>query len=263
MKKKSLTLHQNQYSLSINATITAIIVDDEQDSRESIQSMLQEAAPGVKVVANVDSAKSGLEALLDHQPDLVFLDVQMPEHDGFWLAERMKGIKHQSRIVFVTAYDEYAIEAFKYSAFDFLTKPVAPERMKQVIDRFNNENDQEDLHKKLENLTYYLNRSKLKFNTHDGFIIVRAEEIVFCKADRNYSEINMASGEKYLICSSLLSLEAELKPFSFIRISRSHLINIDYLEKYYRNSKQVVLSSDNVSVTLKASASGVKRLMEI
>ncbi len=243
--------------------VYALIIDDEQCARENLEALISIYAPQVKVVASIGDALTGLDAIVKLNPDIVFLDIHMPEHDGFWLAERLRKLKSNNRIVFITAYDEHAIDAFKYAAFDFLTKPVEPEVLKRVILRYQDEEAVDSIHIKLENLMSFLNNGRLKLNTHDGFIIVRAHDIVYCKADRNYSEISMACGEKHLISSPLLSLEEMLKPFSFIRISRSHLINLDYLKRFYRCSKQVLLSSEVIDVTLKASSSGVKRLLEI
>lgn len=257
------TFEMHQKSVVMNFPVLSIIIDDEQHARESLRLLLQMEAPDVKVLASAENARVGLELIMDHQPDLVFLDVQMPGHDGFWLADKMKKLNHQSCIVFVTAFNNFAIEAFKYAAFDFLTKPVSPQLLRQVIERFKNERNRLSQHQKLEDLHYFINHSKLKFNTHDGFVMVKAEDIVFCEADRNYSEISMVSGEKYLITYPLLNLEKELEQFSFIRISRSHLININYLDRFFRKTRKVILTNSTEQISFKASASGARKLMEL
>lgn len=247
----------------MNHPVSAIIIDDELHARDNLTALLSAYLPQVKVVASLDNAMAGLEEIVRQNPDIVFLDIHMPDYDGFWLAERLRRLKKGNKIVFITAYDKLAIDAFKYAAFDFLTKPVDPEMLKGVIIRYQEEGKENAVQKNLEDLLSFVNKNRLKLNTHDGFIIVSVNDIVYCKADRNYSEINMACGEKHLVSSPLLDLEEMLKPFGFIRISRSYLINLDYLKRFYRCSKQVLLCSDVLNVTLKASSSGVKRLMEV
>jgi two-component system LytT family response regulator len=163
-------------------------------------------------------------------------------------------------IIFVTAYDEYAIEAIKHSAFDFLAKPVIPELLKLTIDRFLEKRSTYNLSSKLESLKSFLRQNRIKFNNHNGFVMLNAEDIVYCEANKNYCKTVLANGKTELITMQLGSVEEKLDKETFIRVNRSTLVNLDYLESFDRHKKSVVLSDILQKYELKVSASGLKRL---
>ena len=241
--------------------ITAIIVDDEQDARDGLERQIVDLLPDVNIIAKAENAQNALEIIIDEHPNLVFLDIQMPVNDGFWLANKLNKLKNGTSIIFVTAYDEYAIKAIKYAAFDFLTKPVIPELLKESVERYAANNDNMNLNQKLEDLKTFLQQDKIKFNIYNGFIMVSPADIVYCEAEKNYCNIYLLNGKKEFVTSQLAEVEKKLAENSFVKISRSAIINLNYLETYNRKTKTVILSVIIQKFELKVSSSGEKRLL--
>lgn len=241
--------------------ITALIVDDEQDARDGLERLINNEIPEINIIGKSENAQNALEMIIDKQPDLLFLDIQMPVNDGFWLAEKLSKLNNSTCIIFVTAYDEYAIEAFKHAAFDFITKPIIPATLKKTVTRFLENKNNFNLKQKLENLSSFFKQDRLKFNTLNGFIMLTPVDIIYCEADKNYTNVFLANGKSMLITLQLGFLEEKLSKKSFVRIGRSTLINLDYLEDFNRKTKTVVLSDVLQKYEFKVSSSGVKKLI--
>lgn len=244
----------------MNSKLTTIIIDDEQDSRDGMEFLINKELPEIEILAKSHNAQNALEFIMDLNPDLIFLDIQMPEKNGFWLAEKLKKLHRVPSVIFITAFDEFAIEAIKHAAFDFLTKPIDPLLLKESINRFRNNGNQNVIVEKLNSLESFLDKRKLKFNTVNGFIIIDQEDIIFCEADGNYSYIHLINGNKELVCYQIGKLEQKLPASGFIRISRSNIININYLQKFNRKSKSVTLSGIIQRFELSVSSKGIKNL---
>jgi len=247
----------------MTTSLTAFIVDDELDARQALEMLLQKEFPQIEISAQTDNAQNALELIMDKSPDLLFLDIQMPGNDGFWLADKISKLKIKPCIIFVTAYDEYAIEAIKYAAFDFLTKPVIPDVLRETIKRFNKSYGENIQNQKFDRLNEFLNRNKIKFNTFDGFVLLDYRDIIFCEADGNYSNIHLINGKKEIVTLQLGVVEKKLSEFSFIRANRSLLINVNYIEKFNRLKRIVSLSDVLQKYEFKVSYSGIKRLKEL
>lgn len=243
--------------------ITSIIIDDEPDARNELNRIIRKELPDVEVLSLEINAQAGLEAVIDNRPDLVFLDIQMPEKDGFWLADKLRKVNADTDIIFVTAYDEYAIEAIKYAAFDFITKPVDPSSLKEGIARFLEKKKKSDINSRLESLNHFFTRDKIKFNNHSGFLMIAPEDIVYAQADGNYTLLQLLYGKEEIVTLQLGIVEKKISSYSFLRISRSCIINLSYLEGYSRNSKKVSLITDLQKFELKTSFSGAKRLSQL
>jgi len=247
----------------MTTTLTAFIVDDEPDARQALEMLLQKEFPQIKITAQTDNAQNALELIMDKSPDLLFLDIQMPGKDGFWLAGKISKLKIKPCIIFVTAYDEYAIKAIKYAAFDFLTKPVIPEVLRETITRFNESYAENNNNQKFDRLNEFLNRNKIKFNTFEGFILLDYTDIIFCEADANYCSIHLVDGKKEIVTLQLGAVEKKLSEFPFIRANRSLLININFIEKFNRQKRTVSLSDGFQKYEFKVSSSGIKKLKEL
>jgi len=244
--------------------ITVLIVDDEQDSRDGLETLIKKNLYELSIIAKAESGKQALEIIVEQSPEIIFLDVQMPLHNGFWLVEKLKMFRINTCIIFLTAYDQYAIQALRHAAFDFLTKPVDLKKLKDTVDRFKQERNKYNLNRKLDQLELFLARGKVRFNMMDGFIMIAPEDIIFCEADKNYSYIHLINGKSHLITSQLGVLDKMLdNKGAFIRISRSALINLDYLERYIRKTKIVILTDILQKYELKASISGTRKLLSI
>ena len=225
--------------------IRAIIVDDEEGARESLSILLEKYVDGVKIVAKADSIAMGMEKIRKYTPDLVFLDIEMPFGSGFELLERMKPIDFD--IIFVTAYDHYALKAIKFSALDYLLKPVDIDELKKALQKHKRKSpDQtaESYQNLVDNERMEGDNKKLAIPDSNGIIFVPIKNIIRCESDGNYTKIFMASGKKVLASKTLGEYESMLEGDGFFRIHRSHLINLSHLKQYKKGDHSYVVLSD-------------------
>jgi DNA-binding LytR/AlgR family response regulator len=222
----------------ISKKINTIIIDDETDGRDVMQTLL-EKIPEVQLMAVCDGADSGLESILRLNPELVFLDVQMPVKSGIDVVRELVNREVKTTVVFVTAYEKYAIQAIKLAAFDFLLKPVDPDELHEVIRKFQLKKLQQIHENKLDVLLKQINHeNRIRLNTRCGFILVDPSEIIYIQADGNYSEIILSSQKKEIVTQHLGALVEMLAGENFMRASRSCLINVAYLRKVDRKSRE-------------------------
>jgi len=244
--------------------IKALIIDDEELGRKIIREYL-ESHPEVEVMAECRDAHQALEAIEKYHPDLLFLDVQMPEINGFELLEMLEEIPY---VIFSTAYDQYALKAFEVNAVDYLLKPfdqerfdIALERVKKSIQHLQYEKEKiENLLKNLHPEKKYLDRMLVK--QLGKIIILNTEEINWIEAMEDYVNLHTARGD-YLVLQSLSNLETKLDPNRFIRVHRSYIVNIDAIREIeqWPNSRYKLHLQDGHQITL--SRSGVKRLKKL
>jgi len=225
-------------------TIRTIIIDDETGGREVMQALL-EKIPEVQLMAVCDGADSGLESILQLNPELVFLDVQMPVKSGIDVVRELANREVKTTVVFVTAYEKYAIQAIKLAAFDFLLKPVDPDELHEVIRKFQAKKLQHQHNSKFDDLLRQLNHeNRIRLNTRSGFILVDPSEIIYIQADGNYSEIFLSSQKREIVTQHLGALTEMLSGEKFMRASRSCLINLTYLRKVDRKNRECRLERD-------------------
>lgn len=242
-------------------TIRALIVDDEQGAREIMEHLLNRI-PDVDVVGKASSADEAMEMVVNHNPDLVFLDVQMPEKNGFQLVDYLQKYLPDIRVIFVTAHAEFAINAMKVAAFDYLLKPVLMTELNETILRFKATRMKaaavagNDLHAGTQNP----HPARIKFNTRTGYILISPEEIMYCEADVNYTTLHFGRDNREVITLNLGKVEELLSYYSFYRISRSILINQIFLSKADRQKKHCVLVKDNEKVCLEISPNHIREL---
>ena len=217
--------------------IKTLLVDDEKNAIRLLQLLLKDY-PEIEVVATADNALDAYMVILEEEPDLVFLDIQMPRETGLELSEKLKALPSCPAVIFVTAYDQFAISAIKNAALDYILKPVSRSDLKEAMDRFRHMKYQEEMNHKLNQffaqLTY---PPKLKFNTRTGFIMIDPEKIIFCKAEGNYTEIFTSEGKKEIITSNLGHLEKSLSPEFFYRISRFNIVNLNFITRINRKDR--------------------------
>ncbi len=209
--------------------ISIMIVDDEPEARDLL-SLLLERVEGVTLAGVAENVDQALDQVVEKQPDLILLDIQMPGKNGFDLVHSLRGMNMDIGYIFITAYDEYAIQAIKVSAFDYLLKPVDPMELNKAIERFRDEKNQKLLNSRIDKLLTNLGINKrLKLNTRTGFLVIDPRDIICCTADGNYTEIFLANERREIVSSNLGSMERELADEDFFRVSRSALINKRYL----------------------------------
>lgn len=230
--------------------LKCIIIDDEQDGRDVLQLLITEFCTDVTIADLCASGKDGIKAILKHQPDLVFLDIDMPDMTGFEVLDCVKTQK--MKVIFVTAHNQYAIRAFKYSAIDYILKPASPQAILEAVEKakqieFRNYSNQYDV------LTSTLkNESQLPeviaLPLADGLKVARIAEIMYCKADKNYTHVHFTNGKKLLVSKQLKEFESLLAPHGFFRVHNSSLVNIAQVSKYVRGEGGYLIMNDNASI---------------
>lgn len=227
-----------------NKILSALIVDDERLSRIELISMLKHFE-NINVIGEADNVDLAIKQIEKLKPDLVFLDIQMPGKSGFDLLDE---IEVEAKIIFVTAYDEYAIRAFEVNALDYLPKPVSQERLTKTVERIiNNDPNKNLIVKKLK----YTDRLFLEFGTRMCFL--KISEIAFITAEGDYSMVNLINGKKGLVSKSMKEWEERLPKDFFCRIHRSSIVNtevIDKIDKYFNNSYKISLKGVKESLII-------------
>lgn len=236
--------------------IRALLVDDEKPCLEILSWQLNRFCPEVEVIAVCDSAENALSILNNQVVDLVFLDIEMPHMNGFELLQRLKKIRFE--IIFTTAYDMFAVKAFKYSALDYLLKPIDKDELIQAIDKVKEKKDRTILPEQLniffENFYNQKQPSqKIALPTLNGLEFVIADDIIHCQSEGNYTHIFLKDGGKFLICRTLKETEELLSGHNFFRIHHSHTINLNHIKKYVKGDGGYVIMSNNSSINVSRS----------
>jgi len=211
--------------------LKVIIIDDEESGRSALRNFIAEICRDVTVVAEADGVASGIGQIILQKPDLVFLDVRMQDGTGFDLLEKIP--ERDFQVVFVTSFDHYAVQAFRFSAVDYLLKPVDPDLLSDAIEKARIAQNRSDISSKLDVLVSNIGKlEKLAIPSVEGIRFVRIDEIVRCESDDNYTTVFMRNGEKIVVSKTLKDYERLLSDMHFCRVHKQHLINLKYVEKY-------------------------------
>lgn len=230
--------------------LKAIIIDDEAKSRDVLESLISKFVEGVSVVATADSVATGINAINKHEPDLVFLDIEMPRRDGFELLSSFDPITFE--VVFITAHEQYAHKAFRTSAVDYLLKPVDINLLQEAVERVKEKRSKEKVNR---NIQVFLNNLKSKqenqqiaLATSDGLIFVKIDNIVYLRGDGAYTYFFLKSGERITVSKNLKEYEDLLQDYDFYRVHKSFLIHMREMTKYVRGDGGYVVMSNGASV---------------
>ncbi|MFI5220486.1 MAG: LytR/AlgR family response regulator transcription factor [Bacteroidia bacterium] len=232
--------------------LNTILIDDQEFCTEVLKDMLGQDYPAIKIVAVCHSGKEGIKAIKKHKPDLVIIDVEMPEMSGF---EMLKQIKDPDfEIIFTTAFDKYSIQAIRFSALDYLLKPVVPHELKAAIDRVEHKQSK-NAGNQFKTLFETLKDNKRPVNhvalpSTDGLVFVNVADIIHCESDSNYTTLFLNSSEKMLVTKTLKDIEGLLEGNNFFRIHHSHLINMQHIKKYVRGNAGYVVMSNGHDVAV-------------
>lgn len=235
--------------------IKAILIDDEEHCRESLSIQLARYCPEVSLLAACASAAEGLKAIEQLHPDVVFLDVEMPRMNGFELLQEFTNIPFG--VIFTTGYDAYAIKAIRFSALDYLLKPIDKDELIMAIAKIHAKpvptiNQQFDiLLEKLGDKPVKL--QKIALPSLEGFELVQLEAILRCESDSNYTYVYLKTGRKLLVSRTLKEIEELLEGHSFLRVHHSHVVNLNEIERYVRGEGGYLIMSDQSSVTVSRS----------
>lgn len=227
--------------------IKAVIIDDEAPARQSLETLLRnDFLHKVTIVASCESVDSGVAAIREHQPDIVFLDIQMPEKNGFELFKIITNPEFE--VIFTTAYDQYAIKAIRCSALDYLEKPINPIELSGAIKKFHQKHGQFGIQKRLALLLENINLSnekiqKIAIPTQNGYEFVHANQILYCKADGSYCEIVKIDNSIIVTSQNLKNIEESLPDKMFIKIHKSYIANLNYVQSYNKKDTTIVLNN--------------------
>ncbi len=215
--------------------IKALIIDDEEDARQMLNLALRRYCSNVKVLALCESAHEGLDKIETLRPNLVFLDVQMPVMSGFDMLEKVPNPNFE--VIFVTAYNQYAIKAIKFSALDYLLKPIDVEELVSSVERVSERTNQKAVpyHSLLTNM--HLGPKKLKrlaIPIENGLVIQEVDDIIYCEADGSYTKLFLLDGSRLLVSKNIKEFENMLAESAFCRIHHSFLVNTGHIKKYVR-----------------------------
>lgn len=235
--------------------IKALVVDDEVKSCNVLASILKDYCKGVEVAGYAHSVEEAFAMIHSHKPDLVFLDIQMPTGDGFSLLRLFDKIDF--KIVFVTAFDEYAIKAIKFSALDYLLKPINIDDVIAAVDKFNQQIRVPDLDNNLlqhlvHNLASYQKPSLdvIALPTLEEILFIKVQDIVYLEASSNYTQFHLSNGNKIVVTYTLKNYEELLSGNHFLRVHNSYIINLYKVKKYIRGKGGYVVMSDDSRIEI-------------
>lgn len=248
--------------------ITAIIIDDDNNLRDGLRGLLSFYAPEIKIIGEAEDVTSGVAVMDKLKPQVVFLDIQLNDGTGFDVLEQIaqKNGKTTSHIVFITAHEEYAIKAFRFSALDFLLKPIDPDELEIVIGKIKNvleKNDSyahidlllENIRKKVDNF------KRIALTTADGIHLFEVSDIIRCEGEDNYTTFYIKNNKPVIVSRTLKEYEELLSEYGFERIHQRHLINLAFLKSYVKKEGGFVVMADNAQLPI--SARKKERLQEL
>jgi len=230
--------------------LKAIIIDDEPDCVKLLALQLKMYCPQVQVVAECTESETGYTKIKELLPDMVFMDIEMPVMNGFQLLEKIGAIKFS--LVFVTAYDQFAVKAFRFSALDYLLKPIDGKDLKAAVEkaeqRLYPQAQQlsllkEQMHGGIKNLP-----DKIALPYQNGVIFAEIKNVIYCESDNNYTRFYTEDGKKYVVAKTLGDIQEILEERNFLRIHRQYLINLSHIKKYVRGEGNYVIMSNDQSV---------------
>ncbi|SNR17185.1 LytR/AlgR family response regulator transcription factor [Tenacibaculum jejuense] len=229
--------------------LKTIIVEDEQISREILKNYVKKYCPSIELMGEASNIEEAYELIQQHELDLVFLDVEMPFGNGFDLLEKVEDKTFET--IFVTAYDHYAIEALNNQATYYLLKPISIDELIKSVNLVLEIKEKENqLQNKILTPSATI-QGKITIPLQDGFEVINVEDIIFCKADDNYTEIHFSNSKK-IVSKTLKHFEEVLKEYPFARIHKSYMVNINHIKKYKKgkggsveliNGKEVLVSA--------------------
>ena len=248
--------------------IKAIIIDDEQSAIARLTELLNlPCTPPLYFAGSYTSVEDGLKAIRSLQPQLVFLDVQIRDKTGFDVLKQIPSKNFD--VIFVTAYEKYAVQAFKFSAIDYLLKPVDPDDLKQATEKLNRKIRPDELARKfdtllenVEQLKQYTPPKKIVVPTINGFELLPVIDILRCQSDINYTTIFMKDSQKLVVAKTLKEFEEMLEEYNFFRIHNSHLVNLAYIKSYHKGKggSVVMIDGSEIEVSTRRKVDFLKKL---
>jgi len=243
--------------------LRTIIIDDEAHIRDTLVSMLNDYCPQVKIVGEANSVTSGIITIQNKIPDLILLDIKMDDGSGFDLLQQIDPINF--KIIFITAYEKHAIEAFKFSAIDYLLKPVNPEKLAEAVQRAKRL-VQQTFNRQLDALKENISpvntqNKKIVVKTADKIYLLNTHDIIHCQSDDCYTFIESLNEDKIVVSKVLKEYDELLSNHGFIRVHRSHLVNLQHIKRFEKQEGGFVVMSNEQKVPVSSRAR--ERLLEL
>ena len=228
-----------------------LIIDDENRTRELIAKMIDSFGLDVKAIPEGENVQSGIEAIQKHQPDIVFIDIQMPDGTGF---DVLRSIENKNfEVIFITAHEEFAIKAIKFSALDYLLKPVDTNELRSALEKALvrlADNAEPHQFEALQKNILPNEKRRLVLKTQESVHVVELDQIIRCEADRNYTSFFLQDDKKILVSKTLKEYEILLTGYNFLRVQQSHLININYVDRYDKKNGGAVVMKNGAEAPL-------------
>ena len=242
--------------------IKVVLVDDDPEALDFLDNLLRDNVGNNNIIisAKDESADNALKSILKHRPEIVFLDIDMPGKDGFELVKELKEYDVSPVIIFVTAFDRFAIRAIRHSAFDFLLKPLEANELTECLSRYKEVKRKKDFNNRVDILLKEVTGKRLKFNTRTGFIYCHADDIVHIEADGSYCDLVCFDDERITISMNIGSLEEKLPGSIFFRINRSTIVNRQYIVKVDRKSKTIFLKAGEKEIEFHIPLKQIRKL---
>ncbi|MGY2132413.1 LytR/AlgR family response regulator transcription factor [Hymenobacter sp. HD11105] len=233
--------------------VKAILVDDEKNALEMLEWQLQTYCPHVQIAELCTTADEGIAAIHRHAPHLVFLDIEMPHKNGFEVIRPFP--EPAFDVIFTTAYDQFAVKAFKFAALDFLLKPIAAEELMAAVQRYDKKRQPSPFKDQFQLLLEHyahpsLAPSKLPFATQEGITFVKPKSIARCESSSNYTTLYFTDKSKLIVSKTLKEVEELLQPHGFFRVHHSHLINLQQVSRYVKAEGGYIEMSDGTPVPI-------------
>lgn len=235
--------------------IKAVIVDDEPQARNSLKSDLKEYCPNVELLGEAENVKTGVSLINNLNPELVFLDVEMPDGTGFDLLEKLKQIKPSLNfhLIFTTGNDAYAVKAFRFSAVDFLLKPVVADELMAAVEKAISASKRKVADESLTTLLSHIGKmdkgvKNIALATSDNIFIYKTDEIVRCESEVNYTKFYFIKDKPLLVSRTLKEFDDILVEHGFERVHKSHLVNLSHVKKFVKNDGGYLTMVDGSTV---------------
>lgn len=227
-----------------------LIIEDELHGRVALKNQIQRYCPSIELIGEADSFADAYDKILTLKPDLLLLDLELGDGNGIQLIEALPKKIEVPRIIFTTAYDQYAVKAFRLNAIDYLLKPINPDQLVFAVNKAIQEFDQK--HIQVQQLEWLKEQrtdpkegDKIAISTHQGLIQIVINEIIRCEANSNYTTFYLSNNQKIVATRSLIEFEESLTDFDFFRVHKSHLINTSQIKKIDWNTMQVIMNDDS------------------
>lgn len=225
--------------------LRSVIIEDEPMSRQVLKSLLSIYCPDVMVCAEADGVQSGKEAIEEHHPDLVFLDIEMPDGSGFRLLNSFQEADFE--VIFTTAYEQFAIKAIRHAALDYLMKPIDPDELQAAVEKVRQRKEKKGMAKHYEDLINGLDSNnlqprKITLSTSDKIHVVDVDNIVRCESDNYYTVLYFADGGSLMVSKTLKEVEGLLEGYEFVRAHKSHLVNVNCIRNFLKDDMMILMS---------------------